>query len=104
MIEIILTTKPEQLFSLPINGVFYNCRVLYNTRSTKWSIDINQGEVGVVMGVPLVSGVDLLSQHIVGWDKMFMLNMNDTANDPGRSDIGNGARLILTTEEELGNG
>ena len=104
MKEIILTDKPEQLFSIAINKIVYSCRVLYNTRSNSWSIDISSGTEDILMGVPLVSGVDIIGQHILDWGLMFVVNTSDLNKDPGREDIGNGAKLMLLTEEEIKNG
>jgi hypothetical protein len=53
-----------QRFDIVINGTRYGMRLLYNTAAGSWMMDlIDEADVPVLAGIPLVTGVDLIAQH-----------------------------------------
>lgn len=104
MIEIPLTSSPEQLFSSVISGETYDIRVLRNSRNQIWTISFRSGSTSIVEGIPLVAGLDIVRQFPIGIKNMYIINSDDTSLDPIGDSIGDSARLVILTEEEVSGG
>ena len=104
MIEITLTDSPSQSFSIVLLGVTYDVVVNLNTRANEgagiWSICFAVNGVDLINGIPLLGGVDILRQHNLPIKYMYMININDSLQDPNIADFGVGSRLIMLDEEE----
>lgn len=62
--EVPITPGVAQAFSTTLLGVSYNMRLVWNSASNCWVLDIaDQNNVAIVLGIPLVTGVDLLAQY-----------------------------------------
>lgn len=56
-------TNEAQVFSMGLAGVDYQFRLYWNEESLIWILDILDSlSVPILSGIPLVAGVDLLSQ------------------------------------------
>jgi hypothetical protein len=61
--EIPLSPEP-QTFSIELNGVSYRMTVYWNPSSGCWILDIRDAQnADVLLGIPIVTGVDLLGQY-----------------------------------------
>lgn len=61
--EIPLTATPQR-FSIAMVGVTYQMLLKWNAVSQCWVLDISDANgVGLVFGIPLVTGADLLAQY-----------------------------------------
>lgn len=61
--EIALTAQPQR-FSVTLNGVLYKLQCYWNTVSLAWVLDIlTVDDVPFIMGIPLVTGDNLLGQY-----------------------------------------
>lgn len=61
--EIPLTATPQQ-FYITLSNVTYLAVVKWNTASSCWTFDLAKEDgVPILMGTPLVAGVDLLEQY-----------------------------------------
>lgn len=107
MIEIPLTNDPEQIFSIRLNGTNYDFRVILNSRANNgrglWCVDISRQGVDIISGLSLVSGVNILSQYNLPLSNLFMVNLDNPELDPTKSNLGNGSKLFMLSEEELAN-
>lgn len=101
MLEIPLTSDPEQLFSVVINSQKYNCRVLLNSRTGTWTLSLSIGSTPVATGVPLLGGVDIFSRFNIGIKNVFVVNLESPTEDPTRSNLGSGAKLFILTDSEV---
>lgn len=63
--ELPLVAGQAQRFRASLSGVTYNFRLVYNgAHDGSWIMDIGDGNGAIlVAGIPIVSGVDLLSQY-----------------------------------------
>ena len=104
MIEVPLNSNPEQLFSITLNGNTYDCRVILNSRTGVWSISFSQSGVDIVVGVSLLGGVDILNQYNIPIENAYIVNLNNTNQDPTKTNLGNVAKLFILTEEEVSGG
>ena len=104
MIEIPLTSKPEQLFSIVIKATKYDMRVILNSRTGNWSLDLAAGGKDLVTGVALLPGADIFKQHNLDIGIGFIINLENPRQDPIRDEFGKLSRLFVLTEEELQNG
>lgn len=104
MIEIPLNSSPEQLFSITLSGNTYDCRVILNSRTGVWSISFSQSGVDIVVGVSMVGGVDILKQYNIPIENVYIVNLDDTSEDPTKDNLGTVAKLFILTDEEVGNG
>ena len=104
MIEIPLTSAPEQLLTVTIRGNTYDCRVKINSRSGVWSISFSQFGVDIVNGVPLLAGIDILKQHNLPIDNAYVVNLDDPKLDPSSDNLGVSSKLFILTDEEVSGG
>jgi len=101
MIEIPLTSDPEQLFNITIEGENFDIRVILNSRTSVWSINFSQAGVDLIEGVPLLGGVDILKQHNLPISNIFLVNLDDSNLDPDKTNLGTAARLFILEDEEV---
>lgn len=104
MIEVPLNSNPEQLFSITLNGNTYDCRVILNSRTGVWSISFSQSGVDIVVGVSLLGGVDILNQYNIPIENAYIVNLDNTNQDPTKTNLGTVAKLFILTEEEVSGG
>ena len=104
MIEIPLTSKPEQLFSIVIKETKYDIRVLLNSRTGVWSLDLAAGGKDLVSGIALLPGADIFGQYNLGIGIGYIINLESPRQDPTRDEFGKLSRLFILTEEELQDG
>ena len=100
MIEIPLTSEPEQLFSTSISGVKYNFRVIYGIRSG-WSMSISTDNEDLLDGVSLVGGVDLFKQHNIPIKNAYIVNLNNPSEDATSDNMGTSVKLFILTDDEV---
>ena len=104
MIEMPLTSKPEQLFSIVIKDTKYDIRVLLNSRTGVWSLDLASGGKDLVSGIALLPGADIFGQYNLGIGIGYIINLESPRQDPTRDEFGKLSRLFILTEEELQDG
>lgn len=104
MIEIPLNANPEQLFSITLDSINYDMRVILNSRTGIWSIDISRLGVEIISGVPLLGGVDIFKQHNLPIVNAYVVNLEKSNNDPTRAGLGSNSKLFILTDEEIANG
>ena len=104
MIEIPLNSSPEQLFSITLNGSTYDCRVILNSRTGVWSISFAQSGVDIINGVSLLGGIDVLNQYNIPIENAYVVNLDNTNQDPTKTNLGTVAKLFILTEEEVTSG
>jgi len=104
MIEIPLTSKPEQLFSIVIKATKYDMRVILNSRTGNWSLDLAVGGVDLVNGIALLPGADIFGQYNLDIGIGYIVNLENPGQDPSRDQLGKLSRLFILTEEELQDG
>jgi hypothetical protein len=81
----------NQLLSVTLNGVLYNLRVIWNAIAQIWVMDIYDSSSNpVLLGVPLVSGGDLLWQfeYLGIGGQMYAQTSNDTDAPPTFTNLG----------------
>lgn len=100
MIQIPLLNSPSQTFTIAINDVEYSIRVIYNTREETWSMDITGGSLSAA-GINLVGGVDLLVQHSIPIDNIYMINVSGLTTDPTIDNLNTDFALIIATDAEV---
>jgi len=102
MIRIPLTKAPEQTFRIKINAINYEMRVCFNSRTEHWSIDIADNEKPLVMGVAMLSGVNMLAPYNLSLPNMITLNVaHERRFDPEYSDFGESHKLVILTESDF---
>lgn len=104
MIEIPLTSSPEQNFSIILNGVNYDIRVILNSRLVSWSISLSKEAINILDGVALLGGIDIMSQYNLPIKNMYIVNLNNPNQDASDTGLGTVSRLFLLTDEEIESG
>ena len=104
MIEVPLNSNPEQLFSITLDGNTYDCRVMINSRTGVWSISFSQSGVAILNGVSLLGGIDILKQYNIPIENAYVVNLNQTNQDPTSDNLGAIAKLFILTEAEVTSG
>lgn len=101
MIEIPLNSRSAQTFNITIEGNTFDCRVILNSRTGVWSIDFSQDGVDLLKGVPLLGGVDQLQQYNIPITNMYVVNLDNTNQDPTKTNLGTGSKVFILTDEEV---
>jgi len=105
MLEILLTSEAEQIFSSTLDDTLFDFRVIYNTRANApnglWVMDISIGETSLINGMALVSGVSLTQQYSVGPKNLYIMNVAGSNEDANSTNLGTDVRLFQLTDEEV---
>lgn len=101
MIEIPLTSDGEQKFSITLEGITYEFRVIYNTRLNLWAADISTGGSAIANGVALVGGKDLVEQYDIPLRNIYAINTTGSNEDANANNLGTDVRLFQLTDEEV---
>ena len=104
MTEIPLNSNPEQLFSITLIGATYDIRVALNSRTGIWSISFSQEGIHIINGIPLLGGIDILKQHNLPISNMYVVNLDNSNEDPTNINLGIVAKLFILTDEEVTSG
>ena len=104
MIEVPLTSDPEQLFSINLSGQIFDLRVIFNSRHRVWTADFIQNGTTIVSGVSLLGGIDIMRQYNIGVTNMFTVNIDNSNVDATSSNLGTVVKLFILTDEELSSG
>jgi hypothetical protein len=106
MLEIPLTSAPEQFFTLSTEKLgTIAMRVIANSRLEQWSASFYLQEGGqrtpIISGIALVGGVAILDQYpSLPWDTMYVLNTDEPV-DPTLDNLGTVNKLILFQEGDF---
>jgi len=100
MIEIPLSSKPEQLFSIIIKEVKYDVRVVLNSRTGIWSIALANQNTDLVNGISLLLGIDIFEQHNLDIGRGYVINLEDSNKDPSKTGLGTSSKLFILDEGE----
>jgi hypothetical protein len=103
MIEIPLTSYPDQRFNIALDSISYEMRVIYNTRSSIWTLDIAQGNIEILNGIPLLLGGDIMRPFTTGPSRLFVFNIGSSSGDATSENLGSGVRLYQLTASEIAN-
>ena len=105
MLEIPLTSDGEQIFSMVLDDILFDFRILYNSRANDnnglWQMDISAGEISIINGAALVIGVDVMLPYNVGPSNLYMLNVTGSNADATKDNLGSGVKLFQLTDEEV---
>lgn len=101
MIEIPLTSDPEQIFSIDLFGTIYSIRVIINSRTNQWSIALESADGSNVVGVIMASGTNIIQPHDFPFKNMFIVNLKDNTLDPAITDLGIESKLVIIEEGDL---
>ena len=102
MIEIPLNASPEQEFSITVDKTTYNLRVILNSRTSTWTIDVSTSSGPLLYGVSLLGGVDIFKQYNIPINNAYVVNLDKPNLDPGK-ELGIVSKLFILTEEEIQN-
>ncbi|TWA71923.1 hypothetical protein FBZ84_101189 [Azospirillum baldaniorum] len=104
MAEFEIPTIPAaQRMTITLGGTIYQLAIDWNGAASCWVLDIvGQGGVGLVQGVPLVTGVNLLEQVgylLIGGAGAEILVQSDNNPDlvPSYETLGSTGHLYFTT-------
>lgn len=101
MIEIPLTSDPEQLFDITLNGELYSCRVVLASRTGIWTISFYQNDIAIAEGISLLGGVDLTQQYNIPITNLYMVNLSNNSLDPSKDNFGTNSKLFILTDSEI---
>lgn len=104
MIEIPLSNAPSQKLSISIDDVPYELEVMLNSRTNIWSMNVIENGIKLVDGVSLVCGIDVFKQFNFKIKNAYVVNLEDSSQDPSDSNFGLKSKLFILTDEELNNG
>lgn len=98
--EIPLSAEAQKL-DIALAGVTYKLRFVWNATSCCWILDVADADDNpLALGVPLVTGLDLLAQYaylgIAG--SLIVQTDNDTDAVPTYGNLGTAGRLYFVTE------
>lgn len=98
-----LTGAPE-IFAITLAGVEYQLTVRWNDADQGgWMLDIAEPDDGadILLGIPLVTGIDLLGQHAhLGLGGQLAVFAGDSDDAPDQETLGKAVKLYFITEDE----
>ncbi|KAB7788048.1 phage baseplate plug family protein [Methylorubrum populi] len=102
MAQVEIPLTPEaQSFSITLGGTSYRMRLMFNdVDEGGWTLDIgDQGGTILLAGVPLIPGVDLLSQHAhMDWPGALVVTTDrGTGEAPTFDGLGTTSHLYFVT-------
>jgi len=101
MIEIPLTSDPNQSFRIDLDGIAYEFAVKLNSRLGVWGLSIRRNGTPLLEGIAMVGGINMLDQYNITIDNLFTVNLVNTRLDPEVDNFGTDSKLFNLTEEEL---
>lgn len=98
-----IPTQPEnQTFSISLNGTTYNLRLKWNAPNASWVLDIlDSQQNGILRGVPLITGADLLAQYAymgIG-GKLIVQSDNNPDQVPDYTTLGSTGHLYFLSSQ-----
>ncbi|MDE9528077.1 phage baseplate plug family protein [Xenorhabdus bovienii] len=95
IVEIPLQAENQQ-FDIQLGGVTYRMQLQWRG-CAGWILDIMQpNSEPIVMGIPLVFGVDILEQHrYLGFNGSLVFYCGDLKNETNREELGSSQRLYF---------
>lgn len=102
MTEFEIANEADQQFATILENRRVSFRLRYSETSDRWSLDLSVDDLPVLMGVRIVTGVDLLSPYNLGLGILFALPSAEDDAPPNRTNLPSGVvRLYHTTDEEV---
>lgn len=99
ILQVPLSTAPDQLLSITIKGVLYKLRVRLNFRMQIWTLDLlTSADEPLAYGVPMVPGVDLLASYGLELSGLIAVNINDTNAYLSTEDLPSSGGLFVEDE------
>jgi hypothetical protein len=98
--EIPLSPQP-QTFTIALVGVLYRMSTRWCGAMDAWVLDIyGQDELPLVLGIPLVTGTDLLGQykHLGIGGSIVVQTLGNVEKVPGFADLGTSGLVFFITE------
>jgi hypothetical protein len=105
-LSINIPDSPFASFEVPLGGQTYNFDITYNTRDSRYRLDIYQNSEVIILGLKLVENADLLGKYNLpafNHGGLFVVSNYKTDEPVGRDNIGTGKayELIYVSNEEL---
>jgi hypothetical protein len=100
ILEIPLSSK-AQVFTIDLNGVEYKLSIIWNSVCQSWILDVrNTDDTDVLLGIPLVTGRDLLEQfkHLNLGGNLLVQTDTDTDAVPTFNNLGTQGHLYYITK------
>lgn len=101
--EIPVTASPDQVLTVNLSGTQAELRLAFNTRTSRWSLDLSVDGVLKLAGQAVVEGVDLIAAAKTGLGQIRLIKWRQNAEAPGLSELPAGDfRLIYISPEGAG--
>lgn len=97
------TSDPSQTFDVALGGTTYSVAARFNDENGVWTFDltVTTGGVGLVVGVPILIGQDILGPYALGIGGMLAADLSGAGLDAGADDLGERVTVTWLTAEEL---
>ncbi len=92
----------NQTLSIILGGVTYDLTVTWNPSMSTWVIDIRDiNDNDILLGIPMVTGIDLLAQYeYIGIDGNLIVQTDFNPNEqPTFTDLGSTSHLYFITSD-----
>ena len=99
--QIPLTTDPESTFRIKLENRQIDFRVIYNTRTERWTADISEAGVSIVYGLTLVLGTEILRAYNLNLGALIMVDTENLHFEADTDSLGSRNLLIHYTQDEV---
>lgn len=99
VLSIPLNEGPQE-FEITLGSTTYNMVLKWNYIGENWVLDIyDQNDAPILLGVPLITGADLLAQYgyLNFGGKLIAQTDNDVTRPPTYDNLGDGGSLYFVT-------
>lgn len=103
ILELPLSADPSQSFTCQLGNVKYFIQVRLNSRNGVWTLDLadDASREPMIVGVPIVLGVDLLGAYNFGIGSLIAVDLSATGKDATADDLGTRVSLYWVSPDEV---
>jgi len=101
MLQIPLVEGLSSAVKTTINDQAYLLTTNWNARFGYYSMDISVNGIEVVVGILLVSGVDIADISTIPLKRVYRINKNEMNKDFGYTGLGNDGLVVIIEDSDL---
>lgn len=103
ILELPVTSDAAQTFVTQLGDVKYQFDVIYNDRSSVWTMTITEfvSQAVIISGLPLVLGQPLLEPYNFGIGELIVVDTSESSRDAGADDMGTRVKVYWLSPDEV---
>ncbi|MCH8821328.1 hypothetical protein IID23_02270 [Patescibacteria group bacterium] len=96
-----LTSNASSIFEIEIEDRLLTLQTKFNGRAGTWTLNIDEGDIPLAIGITLVLGVDIIRQLNLEIGALLCFDTSEQGVDAEIDTLGSQVLLMHLTEEEI---